>query len=109
MDLNGDGLPDLVRRRGTQIEVRYNLGHALGAWEPAGALDPALANAPIDAFQSFEDSTAMFGKTFDSTSNALAHETTLTQYKTTNVICCSRSSPRPRAPTPRGRPGSSSI
>lgn len=85
VDVNGDGLLDLVQRRGSLVNVRYSLGREFGALEPLGAMDPALANAPIDAFQEFEDGTVLFGRTLDSTSDALAHETTLTQHETTTL------------------------
>jgi RHS repeat-associated protein len=79
IDINGDGLPDVVSRSGTSIMVQYNLGNQLGAPEVFGTLDSTMAG-PIDGFQSVEGATDL-----DSTSNALSHESTLTQESTTTL------------------------
>jgi len=41
MDINGDGLPDRVRRDGVNLRVRFNLGYSFAAEEPwdAGAIN----------------------------------------------------------------------
>ena len=41
MDINGDGLPDRVRRDGDNLRVRFNLGYSFAAEEPwdAGAIN----------------------------------------------------------------------
>lgn len=85
VDINGDGLPDLVQRRGKNINVRYNLGDDFGAWETIGILAPELANASIDSFQSFEEVTDVLGDVLDSSNNALTHDTTLTQHETFSI------------------------
>jgi RHS repeat-associated protein len=77
VDINGDGLPDVVSRSGTHIIVRYNFGNSLGAPEIFGDVDPTM-NGAIDGFQSAETALGL-----DSTTNALSHETTLTEHDTT--------------------------
>jgi RHS repeat-associated protein len=82
-DLNGDGLPDLVHRSGVNISVRYNLGNRFGAWEPFGQVDVSLLPPfQIDGFQGFEQGSILG---FDSTSDAISHDTTITQTHTTSV------------------------
>jgi RHS repeat-associated protein len=81
IDINGDGLPDLVQRRGRSINVRYNLGNQFGALETIGTLD-ATMNGAIDTFQSLEQATT---PSLDTTSNALSHETTLTEDDSTTL------------------------
>ncbi|MFN0248749.1 MAG: SpvB/TcaC N-terminal domain-containing protein [Kofleriaceae bacterium] len=78
IDLNADGLPDLVRRTGNAIRVRYNLGRRFGTEETFGAIDPILANARIDTFRIREDSLSFLASHDD----ALAHDTTITQHIT---------------------------
>lgn len=80
VDLNGDGLPDIVERAGSDIWVRYNLGTSLGAREAFGTVQPEM-RAEIDGFQRFErDLPASSGEDYDSTSNAISHDTTITQH-----------------------------
>jgi YD repeat-containing protein len=71
IDLNGDGLPDKVRRSGDTIRIQYNLGSRFGAEEIFG-----LSHLPrdIDAFVTKE---ADLGAS--STSDMLSHETTLSK------------------------------
>jgi hypothetical protein len=86
-DINGDGLPDIVSREatetcsgggaGTAIFVRYNLGQKFGVKERFGRT--CVDTTAIDGFQSAE------GGSFDTTSNALAHETTLTAHQTASA------------------------
>jgi RHS repeat-associated protein len=82
VDINADGLPDLVRREGSVIKVRYNFGTSLGAEETFGTIAQTFADAAIDDFQSIEQ-TSLFGHSLTSTADALAHDTTLTQHVTT--------------------------
>jgi RHS repeat-associated protein len=84
VDVNGDGLPDVVQRRGNNINVRYNLGYELGAWETIGTVAPEL-NEAIDKFQKFEEATAVFGEGLNTTAEAITHETTLTQNETFSI------------------------
>ncbi|HEY4243548.1 MAG TPA: SpvB/TcaC N-terminal domain-containing protein [Kofleriaceae bacterium] len=80
IDINGDGLPDVVERSGTTISVCYNLGGQFGACEPFGTVDTEMATTPIDDFQATEN-----GYTLDSTSDALSHSTTATQDDSTTI------------------------
>jgi RHS repeat-associated protein len=92
VDLNGDGLPDLVIRgqRGdpdqNTIYVQFNLGNRFGAREVYGRVQGDMLGS-IDGFQSIE---------FDSTKNALQHETTITTSESGGfdfgVVNCSHTS-----------------
>lgn len=87
VDVNNDGLPDVVRRDGSTIKVRLNLGNRLGAWETFGQVDPALQVA-IDGFESAERSTdwiPLVGEIADTGSKALQHDTTITQHTTDSL------------------------
>ena len=58
LDLNGDGLPDLVTRNGDQLMVALNLGYAFAPSEPwgtAGLGDGASENGSIGASLGFND------------------------------------------------------
>lgn len=101
IDLNGDGLPDLVRRGNANIYVRYNLGKRWGAEEVFGQVDSSLLpdQFSIDTFQTGENDlnklTSLVGENaLDTTSNALDHTTTITQNSsnTTNLILYKSSS-----------------
>lgn len=83
VDLNGDGLQDLVKRAVNMISVRYNLGTSFGAWETYGSVSGELATTKIDGFQLFEDADSV-GE-LDSTGDALSHDTTLTQNTTSSL------------------------
>lgn len=83
IDLNADGLPDLVRRAGNAIRVRYNLGRRFGAEETFGTVHAALANARIDTFRELED--AFPGGLLASHDDALAHDTTITEHRTKSI------------------------
>ncbi len=88
MDINGDGLPDLVRRQGLQISVRYNLGGRFDAvWEPFGdPIDATFAAREIDEFEAFEKSATIAGQqVLGTTGNALTHETTLSQSRSYTI------------------------
>src|SRR5206468_1595453 len=69
-DVNGDGLPDVLRRSGTTLYVRYNLGSRFAAEEVLDHVRGAML-ANIDAFEGLEDGTSIT----DSTSDALSHDT----------------------------------
>jgi RHS repeat-associated protein len=84
-DVNGDGLPDVVKRRGPNIVVRLNLGNRFGAEEPFGEVDQVL-RAPVDSFQDdFEDTTCVAGECLNSSEHALSHTTTLTESSTKSL------------------------
>lgn len=85
IDVNGDGLPDLVQRRGTEIQVRYNLGHELGALETFATMDPQFADEHIDAFEHLERSTPILNDVLNSSENAINHATTVTQSETWSI------------------------
>lgn len=79
IDLNGDGLPDSVRRDNTTVLVRYNLGNRFGVEEPFGQLAAAMTE-PIDLFEStIERGVPLPSGSLDSTRNALQHDTTLSE------------------------------
>jgi RHS repeat-associated protein len=93
IDLNGDGLPDLVERAGATIRVRLNLGDRFGAAEAFGQLQDAL----LGSQDSFEDHVERNAQAlFDSTSDALQHETTITTDESGGfdfiVVSCTHSS-----------------
>jgi len=94
-DVNGDGLPDIVVRDGASIYVQLNLGNRYGAREAYGTLASNML-VHQDGFQSLE---------FDSTSNALAHETTITTDESGGfnfvVVSCSTSSKHTSSRTTR--------
>ncbi|HWO22671.1 MAG TPA: toxin TcdB middle/N-terminal domain-containing protein [Kofleriaceae bacterium] len=75
VDVNGDGLPDLVSRDATGIEVQYNLGDRYGRPEPFGTVAAPLLD-PLDGFEELVEGLAL-GFDLDSTRHALQHETTL--------------------------------
>jgi RHS repeat-associated protein len=75
VDVNGDGLPDLVSRDATGIEVQYNLGNRYGLPEPFGTVAATLRD-PVDGFEEHVEGLAL-GFDLDSTRHALQHETTL--------------------------------
>ncbi|MEP6862912.1 MAG: SpvB/TcaC N-terminal domain-containing protein [Deltaproteobacteria bacterium] len=84
IDVNGDGLPDQIERDGANLTVRLNLGSRFDAPEPYGSIDPSLMPNvyPIDQFQSKEGSAAWLALGVispDTTTNALVHDTTITQ------------------------------
>ncbi|HEY4176751.1 MAG TPA: SpvB/TcaC N-terminal domain-containing protein [Kofleriaceae bacterium] len=93
-DINGDGLPDLVSRDGRDINVQYNLGNRFGAPEKYGELEMLDA---VDGFQALEGQEILL----DSTSDALVHDTTITQRTTnsTNFIVYSSSKSTTRSST----------
>jgi RHS repeat-associated protein len=80
-DVNGDGLPDKVRRRGRSVFVQYNLGDHYGIEEAFGTVGDELAG-PIDGFTSFENSVPvpLLGGTLSTTDDSLSHDTTITQH-----------------------------
>ena len=94
IDINGDGLPDLVSRDGAQISVQLNLGDRFGKPEPFGVLDAALRDAQDD-FESSVEHGAL-SSLLDSTSDALHHETTITTNESGGfdfgIVNCSHSS-----------------
>jgi len=73
VDINGDGLPDLVRRDFGTVKVQYNLGDRFGAEEPFGGVDGEL-RASIDDFEKDVELPLSLDGT-----NSLSHETTITQ------------------------------
>ncbi len=75
IDLNGDGLPDRVRRDGPQIKVALNLGSSFGTEETFGQVEGALLTTRIDGFQTFEDNTPGL----NSTEHALGHDTVISR------------------------------
>jgi RHS repeat-associated protein len=81
VDVNGDGLPDIVSRDdtassdGLTIQVRYNLGNRYGEPEPFGTVAAPL-RAAIDGFEETVESLSL-GFDLNSTRHALQHETTL--------------------------------
>jgi RHS repeat-associated protein len=79
VDVNGDGLPDKVRRSGSAISVQYNLGDHFGVEEPLGTVEGPLADS-IDSFAAFERSIPTLVGDLDSTRDALQHDTTITQH-----------------------------
>jgi RHS repeat-associated protein len=91
VDVNGDGLPDLVRRDGAAIKVRLNLGDRYGTEEPFGALQGQMLAAQ-DGFETSVESVPLLGSTGD----ALQHETTITTNESGGfdfvVVSCSHSS-----------------
>ena len=91
VDLNGDGLPDIVTRQGSDIDVRYNLGTHFGSAEPFGHVDDALRTTQDGLETTIEQPLGI-----DSTSNALGHETTITTDESGGfnfvVVSCSHSS-----------------
>src|SRR5262249_26215947 len=50
IDVNGDGLPALVRRDGTHINVQLNLGGRFGQEEPFGEVQGAMLDE-LDGFE----------------------------------------------------------
>lgn len=78
VDVNGDGLPDLVRRNGAQVTVQYNLGRRFGAEENFGSVAPEMQVA-ADGFENTVEDLPVAAASLDSTSNALTHETSVTQ------------------------------
>jgi RHS repeat-associated protein len=90
VDVNGDGLPDRVIRRGSAISVELNLGHRFASSEPFGTVADSLQE-PIDAFQSAFEDTVAFPLispliSLDSTSDALQHDTTVTRHSSKGVF-----------------------
>jgi RHS repeat-associated protein len=86
VDVNGDGLPDIVGRTGTAINVRYNLGDRFDNWSSFGTVDAALGAVPIDSFENFEDTKSVLGALrLKTNENALSHESTITQDLTYTV------------------------
>lgn len=79
-DVNGDGLPDVLRRSGTTVYVRYNLGSRFAAEEVLDQIRGGML-ADIDAFEDLEESTSIT----DSTSDALSHDTTITTHSTKKI------------------------
>src|SRR5262249_34234108 len=77
IDINGDGLPDRVRRQGALLIVRLNLGDRFGAEERYGTVQ---LSPHIDTFGDFEEAQRL-----SSTSDMLAHETTLSETVTLGV------------------------
>lgn len=78
IDVNGDGLPDLVRRDGTQVTVQYNLGRRFGHEETFGSVANGMRGA-VDGFEDSVEQLSVPGVSLDSTSSALTHETSITQ------------------------------
>jgi RHS repeat-associated protein len=76
VDVNGDGLPDLVTKSGANISVQLNLGDHFGQVEPFGQFQIAT---PIDSFETDYEQAAVPGFS-DSTSDAIQHDTTLTRH-----------------------------
>ncbi|MDB4955202.1 MAG: repeat protein, partial [Myxococcales bacterium] len=91
IDVNGDGLPDVVRRDGPSVRVRLNLGNRFGIEEPFGQ---DLESDDTDTFETtIEHASHSFGA-LDSTHDALQHDTTLTQtltggFKLPGILDCS--------------------
>ncbi|MEO8549386.1 MAG: toxin TcdB middle/N-terminal domain-containing protein, partial [Kofleriaceae bacterium] len=86
MDVNGDGLPDLIRRVGPKIKVRLNLGYRFGAEESFGEVAASLLPGamPIDRWQTRENDVASWTNLVgvsapDTTSDALEHQTAITE------------------------------
>lgn len=84
VDVNGDGLPDRVARRGAGVFVRYNLGQRFGVEESFGIVDSQLQE-PIDALDALERSAPIPLISLDTTSDALQHDTTITQTRTKKI------------------------
>jgi hypothetical protein len=83
VDINGDGLPDRVRRSGPSIYAQLNLGNRFGVEELFGVVAQGM-QLPIDGFeQTVEATPVLFGLvpwlSLNSTSDALQHETTITR------------------------------
>src|SRR5262249_6861760 len=97
VDLNGDGLPDLVERDGTNVTVQLNLGGRFGARETFGQVAPEL-QVNIDTFENDVEHGAVGlpAGVLDSTRNALRHETTISTDESGGfnfvVVSCSHSS-----------------
>ena len=79
IDVNGDGLPDVVSRNGAQLMVALNLGYAFAAAEPWGTAvinDGASENGTIGATLGFNDGIYGFGGGLSLTKNkSLTRET----------------------------------
>ena len=80
-DVNGDGLPDLLRRSGSTIYVRYNLGNRFGEEDVLDHLRGVMLG-DNDGFESTLEDTVPFT---DSTSDALSHDTTITTHETQDI------------------------
>jgi len=85
VDLNGDRLPDKVRRaddvNGTStIYVQYGLGHGFAPEVAAGVLAPEM-QASTDTFASTVERVLQL----DNTSNALSHDTTITEFDSKSI------------------------
>jgi RHS repeat-associated protein len=79
LDVNGDGLPDVVSRNGSTLMVALNLGYGFAAAEPWGAAtinDGASENGTIGASLGFNDGIYGFAGNLSLTKNkSLTRET----------------------------------
>src|SRR5690606_14388664 len=82
--LNGDGLPDMVRRDGSQILVRYGLGHDFAPEVVAGTIAAELLG-PTDDFEGYFDDIPLLDRVLANSRDALARDTTITEHSTKSV------------------------